>query len=86
MHELKEWGRQMLTVRKDQMVFAIPSSEQGVDEIVYVDDESIDASSREPINLGGAWATLVEDGDALLEAIERDGRNSPPSPPITVID
>ena len=64
------------------MVFAIPSAEEGVDEIVYVDDNAGN-SSAEPANLAGAWVGLV-DGDALLDAIERIGHESPPSPIISV--
>ena len=86
MRDLKERSPHTLTVRNDQIVFAVPSNEHGVDEIVYVDDEHVRASAHEPVNLGGAWAGLVEDGDALLEAIERAGRDSPPSPPVTAID
>lgn len=70
-----------LKVRSNQMVFSIPSEEEGVDEIFYVDNADNDPLSYQPINLGGAWAGLV-DGDALLESIERFGREAPPSEPL----
>ena len=76
-------GRQ-LTVRRGEMVFDIPSEQEGVDEIVSVSDpHSPDAAA--PINLGGAWRDLV-DGEAMLEALDRMGRESAPSPPIIAID
>ena len=72
-------GRQ-LTVRRGEMVFDIPSEQ----EIVSVSDpHSPDAAA--PINLGGAWRDLV-DGEAMLEALDRMGRESAPSPPIIAID
>lgn len=65
------------------MVFVIPSDEEGLDEIVYVDDDNAGTSSAEPVNLAGAWAGLV-DGDALLDAIDQIGHESPPSPLISI--
>lgn len=85
MGDLRERHSRTVTVREDQMVFAIPSSEEGVDEIVYIDGEIASMPSHEPVNLSGAWAGLV-DGDDLFEAIERFGHETPPSLPISFID
>jgi hypothetical protein len=74
----------IIIVRTGQMVFAIPSEEEGVDEVIYVTDDT-GTSTAEPINLGGAWAGLI-DGDAMLEALERMRHEVPPTPPITSID
>jgi len=74
-----------LTVRSNQMVFSIPSEEEGVDEVLYVDSVDNSPFAHQPVNLGGAWAGLVN-GDELLEAIERSGRETPPSEPITLVD
>lgn len=79
MSDLQERSPQTVIVREDQMVFVIPSAEEGVDEIVYVDNDGDGTPSAEPINLAGAWVGLV-DGDALLDAIDRIGHESPPSP------
>jgi len=76
-------GRQVI-VHEGQMVFDVPSGQGGVDEIVSVGDEhSVDASG--PTNLGGAWHSLV-DGEVMLAALDRLGREAAPTPPITVID
>lgn len=85
MNEIGQRETQTLTVRTNQMVFTVPSDQEGVDEILYVDNEDINPSSSEPVNLGGAWAGLI-DADALLEAIDRSGRETPPSLPITSLD
>ena len=85
MSELIDRQPQMLTVREGQMVFAVPSTQEGIDEIVYVMDENVNNDSGVPINLGGSLARLV-DGDAMLEALDTIGRESFPSPPITSID
>jgi hypothetical protein len=64
-----------LTIRSGQMVFDVPSVEEGIDEIVY----TTGIQSDEPttvINLGGAWLRLV-DGDAMLEALDRLGSEAP---------
>ncbi len=74
-----------LTVRSNQMVISIPSEKEGADEVLYVDSVDNSPFVHQPVNLGGAWAGLVN-GDELLEAIERSGRETPPSEPITSID
>lgn len=84
MSSMKETEPQTITVRTGQMVFAIPSDEEGVDEVVSVTDDN-DTDATEPINLGGAWAGLV-DADVMLDALERMGHEAPPTPPITSID
>ncbi len=73
-------GSRTLTVRTGQMVFDVPSAEEGVDEVVYVLDSQGEGSDGS-ISLGGAWRGLV-DGDAMLDAM---GREAPPTPPITSI-
>lgn len=84
MSSMKETEPQTITVRTGQMVFAIPSDEDGVDEVVSVTDDN-DTDATEPINLGGAWAGLV-DADTMLDALERMGHEAPPTPPILSID
>jgi hypothetical protein len=76
-------GRQLI-VREGQMVFDVPSGQGGVDEIVSVGDAHR-ADAAGPINLGGAWRSLA-DGEALLAALDRLGREAPPTPPIIAID
>ena len=84
MNTIRETDPQKLTVREGQMVFDIPSSEAGVEETFYVTDNS-NSDSAAPINLGGAWAGLL-DGDVMLEALDRMGHESSPTPPILSID
>jgi hypothetical protein len=71
MNTIRESEPQRLIVREGQMVFDVPSREDGVEEIVYVTDNGTDDPAA-PINLGGAWAGLI-DGDAMLEALDRMG-------------
>ncbi len=77
---MNETAPQTITVRTGQMIFAISSDEEGVNAVVSVTDDS-DTDATEPINLGGAWAGLV-DADAMLDALERMGHEAPSSPPI----
>jgi hypothetical protein len=84
MEELRDSRQHTLVVRDNQMVFVIPSQVEGVEEVVYIDSEQPVQNEGEPINLGGALANLV-DGDAMLEALDRIGRESPPTPPIACI-
>jgi hypothetical protein len=81
---IAETDPQRIAVRTGQMVFAIPSDEDSVDEIVYVTDDTAPYTD-EPINLGGAWAGMI-DADAMLTALDRMGREALPTPPITSID
>jgi len=81
MSEVAQREVDTLKVRSNQMVFSIPSEEDGVDEILYVDSATDTRFSKQPVNLGGAWAGLV-DGDELLESIEKSGRETPPSEPL----
>ncbi len=81
MNEVAQREVDTLKVRSNQIVFSIPSEEEGVDEILYVDSADSSHLSDQPVNLGGAWAGLV-DGDELLESIERSGRETPPSEPV----
>jgi hypothetical protein len=69
MNTIRGTEPQRLIVREGQMVFDIPSREDGVEQIVYVADYGTDDPAA-PINLGGAWACLI-DGDAMLEALDR---------------
>ncbi len=85
MEELRDNRPLTLVVRDNRMVFVIPSQEEGVEEVVYVDGEQPGQNEGEPINLGGALANLV-DGDAMLEALDRIGRESPPTPPNVCIE
>jgi hypothetical protein len=73
-----------LAIRPDHMVFDVPSEEQGVDEVVYAIAQPTGESTAR-LNLGGAWRDLI-DADAMLEALDRLGREAPPTPPITSID
>lgn len=84
MSELKERHPRILVVRENQMVFSVPSQEEGIEEIVYVDDAEDNHNVDAPINLGGALANLV-DGDAMLAALDAAGHESRPTPPITSI-
>ena len=85
MNTLRDNRSHTLVVRNNQIVFAIPSQEEGVEEVVCIDSEEPGQNAGEPINLGGALANLV-DGDAMLEALDRIGRESPPTPTIGRIE
>ena len=58
MQNAYEMKSDQLTIRPGQMVFDVPSDQEGVDEIVYaVSANGVEAAS--PSNLGGAWRDLV---------------------------
>ncbi len=81
---ISETEPQRIAVRTGQMVFAIPSDEDGVAEIVCVTDDS-STYPAEPINLGGAWAGML-DADSMLAALDTMRRKAPPTSLITSID
>lgn len=81
--EVRGMKGHQLIVRKGQMVFDVSSEQGGVNEIVSVSDaHSADAAF--PTNLGCSWQSMV-DGEAMLAALDRLGRDAAPTPPITAI-
>ena len=75
-----------LTVRDDQMVFAIPSEQNGVEEIIYaVDGDDVSRAlgldpRRQRAKLGGAWKHVDRgaETDRELEQIENEHIPSQP--------
>jgi hypothetical protein len=84
MNKAQSGGVGRLTVRAGEMVFDVPSVDEGVDEIVLATGTYYSEEPGTAIDLGGAWKHLV-DGDAMLEALDRLGREAPPTPPIMSI-
>jgi len=80
MSELHDRRINALTVKGNQILYALPTDN---DEVIYTTDERYGEIGQEPINLAGIWADL--DGDAMLEARDRMGREAPPTPPIVSI-
>ncbi len=68
-----------LTVRSDQMLFAIPVEEEGIEETLFT-TEDIEPAGDEPIKLAGAWSHL--NWDEALAFFDRLDRESVPSDPI----
>ena len=72
-----------LTVRDDQMLFAIPVDEGGVEETLFTTDGT-QVANAEPINLAGVWSHL--DWDAAQDFFDQIDRESVPSAPLQADD
>ncbi len=68
----------MLTVRSDQMLFAIPVDKGGVEETLFTTVD-IQSDGEEPIKLAGAWRHLDwNEAQAFFDRIDREGVSSAP--------
>jgi len=81
--ESSERHANRLTVRRDQMLFAIPVEDEGVEETIFT-TEDIQATSGDPIKLAGAWSHL--NWDEVQAFFDRLDRESVPSAPLQADD
>ena len=72
-----------LTVRSDQMLFAIPFDDGGIEETIFTTDD-VELTGEDPIKLAGAWSDLNwDDAQAFFDRLDQE---SVPSAPLQADD
>lgn len=67
-----------LTVRGDQMLFAIPVDDDGIEETLFTTDDTR-SMDEEQVEFAGMWNHLNwDDAQAFFDQLDRDGMPSAP--------